>query len=145
MQLSISQLLVGTVSSNLMERYFYGQRVISVFSCQGKRVTMATKMINSISVFMAYKAQIRWRSFVVMDNELSWQQEESSISQLPGDTNLLNAKHYGSTSNRNRFPNAKKTNSLSVIVCLHAFELHKYHLGKFNCIPFVSEETVINS
>ena len=32
--------------------------------------------------FMAYKAPIRWRSFVAMDNELPRQQEESSISQL---------------------------------------------------------------
>ena len=38
-----------------------------------------------------------------------------------------------------------KTNSLSAIVCQHAFEFHMYHLGKLNFIPFMSEETVINS
>ena len=59
--------LVVTESSNFIE---YGQRVISVFGCQGKPVHMATKMISYISVFMAYKAPIRWRSFVAMDNEL---------------------------------------------------------------------------
>ena len=49
-----------------------------------KSVTMATKMISDVSVFMAYKAPIRWKSFVAMDNELPWQQEESSISPLSG-------------------------------------------------------------
>ena len=36
-----------------------------------------------------------------------------------------------------------KTSSLSVIVCWQVFELNKYHLGKLNCISFVSEETDI--
>ena len=46
------------------------KRVISVYGYQGKPVTRATKMIGYISVFMVYKAPIRWRSFVAMDNEL---------------------------------------------------------------------------
>ena len=70
--------------------------------------TVLTQWIRTL-VDLIPKGSERSRSRVNV--ALNYGQNEMRTGQhekLPGDTNLLNAKHYGSTSNRTRFPPTKK-------------------------------------